>query len=553
MLRIERMTRDQVCKVLLVVCLVAGAIVIRYIDGNYYRTNYLTMARTMIYITLFTAWGVSVHRRVIQPQLRKYLVAISVFIVYWMFVRTVKYCIALNPLELRMLWYQYYIPMLMIPLLAVLLALSLGKTEHYRLPVGWNILFVPTAAFIVLVLTNDFHQLVFRFEEGKPMLDDYSTHEVGYLIILGWIILCAFVAIGIMIRKCHAPNPGKIRFLPLIPIVVTILYAILFYTGNHFINTYIPDVTVVYCLFFMVVFESCMMSGLIPTNSGYTTLFRASGISARITDCNYHVQYAAARTIEVEKSQMRKAKDGPVRIDSKTLLRSAPIQNGYIIWTEDVEEVEQVIEELEEAKETLAEHNYLERQNYETEKKIHQLREQNRLLSKIQIKTASQTESLYRLFEEYEKETDENKKRQILAKTAVLGAYIKRQGNLYFLSEQNPGMDSNEFYLALNETVANLELLGVEGGIFVEEGLLLDTKQVIAAYEHLERVIECLLDEIAAIYIRLKKAAEGVQLIVMIETPLQDERVKQMAHRSVYEDGQWTLVFYMDEGGAEHD
>ena len=32
------------------------------------------------------------------------------------------------------LWYGYYFPMLFIPLLCVLVALSLGKPENYRLP-----------------------------------------------------------------------------------------------------------------------------------------------------------------------------------------------------------------------------------------------------------------------------------------------------------------------------------------------------------------------------------------------------------------------------------
>ena len=38
--------------------------------------------RSVIYIVLFTAWGISVRRRIIQSQVRRYLTAISVLMVF---------------------------------------------------------------------------------------------------------------------------------------------------------------------------------------------------------------------------------------------------------------------------------------------------------------------------------------------------------------------------------------------------------------------------------------------------------------------------------------
>lgn len=39
--------------------------------------------RASIYIGLFFAWGVSVRQRIIQIQLRRYLTAISVLMIFW--------------------------------------------------------------------------------------------------------------------------------------------------------------------------------------------------------------------------------------------------------------------------------------------------------------------------------------------------------------------------------------------------------------------------------------------------------------------------------------
>ena len=90
--------------------------------------------RSVIYIGLFTVWGISVRRRIIQPQVRRYLTAVSALMVIWVTVRTARYLFAEAPWALRYLWYLYYLPMLFIPLLAVFVALSLGKPESFRLP-----------------------------------------------------------------------------------------------------------------------------------------------------------------------------------------------------------------------------------------------------------------------------------------------------------------------------------------------------------------------------------------------------------------------------------
>ena len=119
--------------------------------------------RSAIYIGLFAAWGVSTRSRIIQPQVRSYLTAIAALMVFWVTVRSIRYLLAQDPWVLRHLWYLYYLPMLFIPFLAVFVAMSLGRPESFRLPKWTKLLYIPTAALLLLVLTNDLHQLVFVF------------------------------------------------------------------------------------------------------------------------------------------------------------------------------------------------------------------------------------------------------------------------------------------------------------------------------------------------------------------------------------------------------
>ena len=45
--------------------------------------------RTMAYIGLYIGWGISVSKRVIQEQVRHYLVSVSGLMVFWFVIRSI--------------------------------------------------------------------------------------------------------------------------------------------------------------------------------------------------------------------------------------------------------------------------------------------------------------------------------------------------------------------------------------------------------------------------------------------------------------------------------
>ena len=163
---------------------VAAAAVLRQIGFcvNEQLDQFFTILRAAIYIGLFVAWGISVRSRIIQPQVRRYLTAVSALMIFWMTVRSIRYSLEEALWVMRHLWYLYYLPMLFIPLLAVFIALSLGKPESFRLPKWTVLLYIPTAALLLLVLTNDLHQLVFVFPaDAVVWMDDYH-YAIGYFL-----------------------------------------------------------------------------------------------------------------------------------------------------------------------------------------------------------------------------------------------------------------------------------------------------------------------------------------------------------------------------------
>ena len=251
-----------------------------------------SFTRSAIYIGLFTAWGISVKRRIIQTQVRRYLIAISLLTIFWMLVRTLKYSYAVTPEQLRYLWYLYYLPQLFIPLLLLLITFLLRKPETYRLPKRTMLLYIPSAVFFLLVLTNDMHQMIFMFPK-QPWSDHSNTYAPMFYILTFWEYACGIWALVVMWMKCRIAQSRKRIILPVILIFVLLAYQILYLSGAQWLRFFAGDATVVSLLCFIGILESCIRSGLIQSNTRYKELFYASTLNAVIADRDYNIMLSS--------------------------------------------------------------------------------------------------------------------------------------------------------------------------------------------------------------------------------------------------------------------
>ena len=253
--------------------------------------------------------------------------------------------------------------------------------------------------------------------------------------------------------------------------------------------------------------------GLIPTNTGYAALFEAGTFGAQITDNDYQIRYTSANSPEISKGIMQKAETAAVSLDKNTLLKSHPIDGGHVFWQEDITEITALLERLEENNETIAESNYLEQENYRVKLKIKTLREKNRLYDLLQDKTAEQVDLLERLFSQYNAGSDYEKRRSLLAKIAVIGAYIKRCGNLIFIGEQSKTTDTAELSLCMEESFANLELMDIDCAMDIPGGSRILVEDAIRVYDFFEKVIETAIDDLQSVLMKARRTRQQNKLI----------------------------------------
>ena len=507
--------------------------------------------RSVIYIMLFAAWGISVCRRIIQPQVRRYLTAISALMVFWVTARTLRHLFAETPWALRHLWYLYYLPMLFIPLLALFVALSLGKPDNFRLPKWTALLYIPTAALLLLVLTNDLHQLVFRFPEDAVVWMNEYRYGIVYFPVVGWMVLCALTALVIMLVKCRVPNSRKVLVLPFVPVVLSVIYGALYIFQLPWLRLIAGDVTVVFCLLIAATLESCIQCGLIQSNTHYRELFDASTVGAQITDPEYHVVLSSRAAQEVNIETLRQTQQAPVMLEGGIRLSGAPIKNGYVIWTEDVSPLIRVLNDLEEAKENLQDNkDILEEEHAVKEREAH-IAEQERLYHIIQRDTAKQILLMDEMIEQAENAGSDEERRQILKKMLVIGAYLKRRSNLVFLSDKDSMLEATELELSIGESINNLETFGVTCGFISELTGLILSMNVIAMYDFFEEIAERSLDRMSSILVHA--GIKAGFLVFSLDTDSRSD-FSDLASDAVTavqdEDGEWKLTLRLDMGGG---
>lgn len=524
-------------------------------NGNYYFVLFPYL-RSFIYIGLFIAWGISIRRRIVQKQVAQYLTGISVLLILWFTFRSAKYFIFWQPTAIRYLWYLYYLPMLFIPILALLVALSLGKPDDYRLPKAACALWIISGILLLLVLTNDLHQLVFTFpEDAEVWSDKCNGYGIGSFIVIGWQILCMISALVVMIIKCRLKN-GRRQLWTVLPMAVSLVYLGLNYMDVQWFKLFFGDITAFQSLMYMLCFEGCITCGFIHSSSRYFDLFSSSiGTSAVITDKDFNVRYAALNARRIPRIDMIKAAHSPLTVENGLTVHSIPVNGGYAVWTEDMSALLKIKEQSESLAEELNERNNLLRYEYKREAKRQKIEEQNRLYDLLRSATQTQINKISVLTKEYQKinKTDPTRAKTLLAEIAVLCSYIKRRKHLTLLTDRDYKVAITELTRAFTESLQTLKLLNVRSTFFADSELsMLPGKSAAAIFDFYEQVIESDLENISGIQVSLSDV-EGLRLSINIccKADLSSlARKGNVRYETDGDEGYQHLVFLLEGGVA---
>ncbi len=555
-IRMTEQKRKTIINSGIILLAVIAAYCFRLIGKGHFYPTLFSYLRSFIYIGLFTAWGLSVRQRIVQKQLRQYLTGISVLLIFWMAARTAKYFIFWQPAAIRYLWYLFYLPMLFVPMIALLIAMSLGRPDEYKLPKATLILWFISGALLILVLTNDLHQLTFTFPKTAAVWSDTDHgYAIGYFIVVGWQVLCAVAALIFMFIKCRVPN-GKLQLIPVIPMMLSLFYSALYYMGVSWLRYLFGDIAAFQSVMYILTFELCITCGFIHSNSRYADLFASSvGTSAEITDKNFNIKYSAQSVEPIPKETIIKAAQSPVTTSSGFTVHTMPIGGGYAVWTEDVSDLLKIKEESESLAEELNERNDILRYEYKREAKHRKIEEQNRLYDLLQSATQTQIDRIAILTKEYRKisESDPGKAKILLAEIAVLCSYIKRRKHLTLLADRDYKISITELERAFSESLQTLKLLNIRSTLYVESSLsMLSGKTAASIFDFYESVIEADPQNLISIQLSLT-GSDTLRLSFNIccKTNLSAFANKDNVLYETDENDDYQRIVFFAEGGAK--
>ena len=403
----------------------------------------------IFYGGLIVVWAMTVLRRIIEPQIKGLLIENAALLLMLILFHALRYQFSQGQGTVhRFMLYCYYIPICYIPVISFKLCLRCGRSENVKINPLWDLTFLPSIAFSILILTNDRHNLAFRFPAPMEKGYDVFVHGPVYYAAIVWISLLIIATVVITIVRFSSKPVRKDSWVYYVVLGVSLYFLLSDYFGFAPVINDIQYITPIeiFSIFIVCGWEACIQTCLLPSNSGYEYFFENSGLIAKITDKNGKIRIASKGS----------ASDWSGLKEDYHIMEKE-VWGGTLNYAEDISAITTANRELEEILENIKEENSIqEAENALQEERVH-VSVMNRLYDDITEFSSRKTVEIESLLKG---EWSEEGFKKNLEKSCILASYIKRRGNLYLLGEENHRYDFNDIYLSFKESLDYFSLSG---------------------------------------------------------------------------------------------
>lgn len=466
----------------------------------------LRLSATLVLLAFSLALMMYFDDHIIDPGTRKYLMSIAGLIVAWIILRGAKY-IAFEETGIiaRHIWYFYYLPALFIPLLSLFAALSVGEGRQQKPRWKVRIAITVTLLLALMVLTNDMHQLVFRFHPGFADWDADYSHAFAFYLIYGWIALLFIDAVYILFSRCRVSASRKLVWVPMLPALFGIVYLALYAAGlwPKVNGTHLGEFPEAVCFTMAGIWLSLMYIGLIPSNVRYGRLFELSGLSAQIAGQDYRIIYRSPTAASLSLQELRAGTD--ISRDTNTRIHRKRVHGGFVYWQDDITELNRINEELWETGERLSEETEPLRLENELKEERAQIEAKTKTYDEIAEKVSNQSRRISELCSCAE-QIPESYAVQMRT-VCLLAVYIKRFANLSLLAADSASIDSAELYLAVQESLRYVSDMGIPAESSISESAMIDAQSLLKGYALFEQLLEQALPALRGVQVSLRRDA----------------------------------------------
>ena len=405
--------------------------------------------QTVLALAIYTIWLILLYIRIFDKTLKKYVLSIGVLLVFWMAIRMVKRYTTGYVTEI--LWYLYYIPLLMIPTFYYNCSSYLMNSKNKKRRI---VAIIISIILFLLVITNSLHNIVFKI---KSNINDYN-HNIGYFIIVAWILCLIVVAIINLIKS--SKNKGyKNIILISVTILIGIIYTILYIKNIPVIRK--TNMSVIIGTLFCVGLEMMLDFKLIPNNFRYKKIFKNSNLPLEIVSQDGKTRIVTNHSINLKENIINDIKNNKVKSiykDNNIIKNVNVINGGYSIEEKDYSKINEYEEKLKSIQQELIEQETILQKQRKIATEIYETKLKVEIIELLDEKIEQKRNLINELIKEM-KITDIDKMKNI----KLLLNYCKRMSNLVISSYNKEKYDNKRLELIINEMLIEAQSLGING------------------------------------------------------------------------------------------
>lgn len=120
-----------------------------------------------------------------------------------------------------------------------------------------------------------------------------------------------------------------------------------------------------------------------------------------------------------------------------------------------------------------------------------------------------------------------------------------------FIGERDDVTDTAELSACLDESLANLELMGVECAIDIPGQNSIHIQDAIRVYDFFEAVTEAAIDDIRFIWLKARSLEDAVIFYLQAECETELTALSGLADTCVHEEGVWRFSMCIGKAGEQ--
>ena len=467
----------------------------------------------LLFAIIFTFWTVRVYYKLYDNKTRRYILIIGILIIFLMLIRIIKGITIYIKIE-RICWYLYYLPLIFLPPSFYLSSPKLHPLLNSKRKI---FIYLISTILLILVLTNDFHELVFRFNNGINFHNDYN-HYIGYYLIFMWI---AYLFSGGMINL--AINRLKIKkdlkvFLPLIVLLLGLIFTYFYIFDILYVRK--MNMSIVISVLICLGIELIFYLDLIPNNKRYIQIFSNSNLDMVIVSLDGKTKYTTCSFKVIPNFILKDIKNNKVKntYQKKNIIYDIKKnKDSYVILKKDLTSLLKLKEKIKAQREELLKQQESIKLEEKTKRKLYEIKLRKDIINKIEKKLDEKRLEAKNILMKSDVNTED------LEKVKRIIVYSKKKCMLMISEANNEAYNEEIIKILLNELINSMSNLNIDGLVVVKNKMNINGNTMSYLYDIVYELIENSKNKTIMIYVFSENNVVKLKSVISTNEKIKDK------------------------------